>query len=178
MKILFFLSIVSISTFALVSNADHFSVGSKIGESVALLRAEYYLPPQTALAETALDDFNISIKKEITRKREQAKRRWEEKTEAEFIEKGVNTVMGTFGTDSRCQEGRRLLGIRWDKAKNETQSIERVKDWVGYVRRRFCLALPHEDKVFSESELSRFRKEKGGYSDMSESEALAASSDS
>lgn len=178
MKLILFLSIVSVSTFALVSNADHFNVGSKMGYSVALLRAEYHFPPQSALAETALDDFNVSIKKEITRKREQAKRRWEEKTEAAFIKKGVNTVMGAFGTDSRCQEGRRLLGIRWDKAKAEPHSIERVKDWVGYVRRRFCLAIPHEDKVFSESELSRFRKENGGYTDMSESEALAASSDS
>lgn len=178
-KLITFLTATVSATALLLSVAPQFNVGNVFAQNIRALRANYAMAPQPALAETALDDFNVRLKQDIIRERERLMKAWEQQTLNDYIEQGMKSVFADFvNTDSRCQEGKRLLSIRWSKATNTT--LDNVTDWVGYVRRRYCMTLPPVNTRFSQQGLAEYRQTRKDrpYFTEPDTSALAASSDS
>lgn len=154
MKLLAFLSVTFLITATLVSQTDRFNVGDVFANNIAELR--HGLAPQKALANTALDDFTVKLKADEERARKRAEAAWNKKTEAAYINAGMDALMEEFPTSYACQQGKSLLAVRWSKATDYT--LNDVRTWVDYVRRRHCQAIMPSLKHFTDAGLAEYRK--------------------
>lgn len=134
--------------FAILIMIGHENSGV-LGENIAYSVAKLRSVEREAHADSTLATVQSDIKKAKQREIDRIKKEQNEKAEKKAALDGLYSAIDAIPTDNdRCLSGKEKLTIRTERAKEDGEyNVQLARQWVGYVRKRHCMEMPHENTL-------------------------------